>query len=77
VSRPPEPITHGTPGGYMAHRRRGEEACAACKKGWRAYYQKRNGGKPLAIKMRDRRRAAAEKKEQDRKAVQELRRLIE
>jgi hypothetical protein len=26
------PIPHGTEPGYSAHRRRGEEACAACKK---------------------------------------------
>ena len=76
MSRPPAEIRHGTPGGYMAHRRRGETPCSACKAGWRAYYQKRNGGKPRTINLRDRRRAAAEKREQDRKAVEKLRSQI-
>lgn len=26
-----QPIKHGTPGGYKTHRKRGEDACAACK----------------------------------------------
>lgn len=26
-----QPIRHGTDGGYMAHRRRGEQACPACR----------------------------------------------
>lgn len=46
----PKPCKHGTPGGYMCHRRRGEEACATCKRAWRMYYQKLRGTKPKALK---------------------------
>ncbi len=28
----PRPINHGTPGGYIAHRRRGEEPCDDCRR---------------------------------------------
>lgn len=35
MARPPvlQPIRHGTQAGYQAHRRRGEDPCAACKAG--------------------------------------------
>ena len=40
-SRPLPPINHGTYGGHQAHRRRGEEACDACKAAGAAYWQNR------------------------------------
>lgn len=44
MTRKLTPIKHGTYAGYSAHRRRGEEPCAACKEAkclhQRAYYQK-------------------------------------
>lgn len=30
----------GTVGGYLKHRRRGEDACPLCLAAWRIYYQK-------------------------------------
>ena len=40
-ARPLPPINHGTYGGHQAHRRRGEEACDACKAAGAAYWQNR------------------------------------
>jgi hypothetical protein len=37
LNKGPQPIKHGTDGGYTAHRRRGEDACSECK---RAHAQK-------------------------------------
>lgn len=31
LGRRPTPINHGTPGGYMQHRRRGEQPCDECR----------------------------------------------
>lgn len=36
-----KPISHGTPGGYVAHRRRGEDACDACRQAHAAYRSER------------------------------------
>lgn len=41
MPRPREDIKHGTPGGYMQHRRRGETPCAHCKAAWNDYYKGR------------------------------------
>lgn len=35
-------IEHGTIAGYQAHRRRKEQACAACREAWRSYYKNRS-----------------------------------
>ena len=42
-------IKHGTIGGYVAHRRRGETACSSCRLAWRLYYRNRNGTVPRVI----------------------------
>lgn len=34
VARGPQPIRHGTEGGYTTHKRRGEDACQACLDGY-------------------------------------------
>ena len=43
MGRPRQPIRHGTPAGYIAHRRRGEEPCPECVASYadkqRAYYE--------------------------------------
>lgn len=58
-----KPIKHGTIGGYMAHRRREQAACASCTSAWRMYYQNRNGALPRGARARQR---AEEKHEQER-----------
>lgn len=31
-----KPINHGTAGGYLAHKKRSEQACAECRQAWSA-----------------------------------------
>ncbi|WNM69974.1 hypothetical protein SEA_GUYFAGIERI_71 [Rhodococcus phage GuyFagieri] len=45
------PINHGTEAGYSAHRRRGEEACAACKAGHSKASAAGREGKPRKYKV--------------------------
>jgi hypothetical protein len=42
--RPPQEISHGTEGGYKAHRRRGEDACGSCLEANRTAQQQRRAG---------------------------------
>lgn len=45
---PTRPITHGTYGGYRAHRRRGEAACEVCRLAQNAYERGRKARKDAA-----------------------------
>jgi hypothetical protein len=49
---------NGTVGGYLKHRRRGEDACPMCLTAWRIYYQKQRAAE---------RRARVEAKVQEQK----------
>ena len=40
----PQPINHGTNGGYHAHRRRGQQPCDACSQAHIRYQQARREG---------------------------------
>lgn len=40
----PQPISHGTNGGYHAHRRRGQQPCDACSQAHIRYQQARREG---------------------------------
>ncbi len=55
-----KPIKHGTEGGYVTHRYRGEEPCRACKDAW-------------AKKARERRHA--KKRHSDMRRIQKRRRV--
>ena len=46
-----QPVKHGTIGGYVTHKRRGQEACGACRQAWRMYYQRRNDGLPKFVRV--------------------------
>lgn len=43
LTRQPLPINHGTAGGYVTHKRRGEEPCVPCRIAHAAYHQRREG----------------------------------
>lgn len=44
TSRKTKPISHGTDGGYQAHRRRGETPCDDCQEASRLAWLNRSGG---------------------------------
>lgn len=46
IGRPAKPIDHGTPSGYLTHRRRGEDACRACKDAEAAANRRRWADRP-------------------------------
>lgn len=54
----PKPINHGTYGGYVAHKRRGEDPCASCREGYRQY-QRDKRAKDAARKRAAREKASA------------------
>lgn len=59
--RPTRAHNHGTIGGYMRHRRRGEDACPECRAAWRLYYKRY----PYERKLRE-----IEKAEEERRREQ-------
>lgn len=54
----PKPINHGTYGGYVAHKRRGEDPCMSCREGYRQY-QRDKRAKDAARKRAAREKASA------------------
>jgi len=54
MSGKPKSISHGTYGGYQAHRKRDEDACEACREALREYMrQRRRGSHERAMERRN------------------------
>lgn len=61
MSRPRQPINHGTYGGAQTHRRRDESVCGACSEA-EAEYMRKLRGRNARVRRRDREMAEASRK---------------